>query len=162
VDFDAASSSDNDGSIAAYAWTFGDGGSASGVAPSHTYNTVGTYTAQLAVTDDDGATATATRTIQVSASAPASNEPPTAGFYSTRQSGEPPLDVDVYAWYSSDPDGSIVSYVWDFGDGASASGYKASHTYTNLGTYTITLTVTDNDGATDDAAKQVSVSIGGC
>lgn len=162
VDFDATSSSDSDGAIASYSWSFGDGGSATGPTVSHTYNANGSYVAQLVVTDDDGATDATTRTIDVADATPTANEPPVAGFYSTKQSGEPPLDVDFYAWYSSDSDGAIVSYAWDFGDGGTSSGHTVSHTYTDLGTYTVRLTVTDDDGATDDAVQQIRVSIGGC
>ena len=59
VSFDGSGSSDSDGSIVSYAWTFGDGSTGSGVAPSHTYNTAGTYNVVLTVTDDDGLTNTA-------------------------------------------------------------------------------------------------------
>jgi PKD repeat protein len=57
---------------------------------------------------------------------------------------------------SSDPDGSIASYVWNFGDGGAASGAFVSHTYGQVGTYTITLTVTDDVGAAATASKAVS------
>jgi trimeric autotransporter adhesin len=63
--FDAGASSDSDGSVASYAWNFGDGGTATGRTPGHTYAADGTYTVTLTVTDDDGATATATRPITV-------------------------------------------------------------------------------------------------
>jgi len=59
---------------------------------------------------------------------------------------------------SFDPDGSIVSYDWNFGDGSSASGATVSHTYTTIGLYTATLTVTDNDGATDTDTAEVLIS----
>ena len=59
---------------------------------------------------------------------------------------------------SSDPDGTIASYAWDFGDGGTATGATASHTYTVAGDYTITLTVTDDDGDTDQASRAVSVT----
>ena len=72
VSFDASASSDSDGSIASYAWTFGDGAAGSGKTLAHTYSTAGTYTAKLTVKDNQGATATATKTITVSA-------PPTGG-----------------------------------------------------------------------------------
>jgi PKD repeat protein len=68
VSFNASDSSDSDGSITSYSWSFGDGGSSSGVTAAHTYNSAGTYTAQLTVTDDDGATDTTTTQIEVSAS----------------------------------------------------------------------------------------------
>lgn len=62
---------------------------------------------------------------------------------------------------SEDPDGWIVSYEWNFGDGGTASGATASHTFGGDGTYAVTLTVTDNEGATDAEAKNVTVSSGG-
>jgi PKD repeat protein len=87
--------------------------------------------------------------------APAANQPPTAVF-STSCSG---LRCAVDASGSSDPDGSIVSYAWDFGDGTQGSGVDATHTYAEAGSYTITLTVTDNDGATGVLTHDVSVSV---
>lgn len=64
--FDASASSDPDGSIVAYTWTFGDGGTASGVNPSHVYSAAGSYPLTLTVTDDDGDTDTSNRTLTVS------------------------------------------------------------------------------------------------
>ncbi len=161
VSFSASGSSDSDGSIASYAWTFGDGGSSSGVTASHTYNSTGTYTAQLTVTDDDGATDTATRTIQVSAT-PGSNSSPTASFTASLTTGTVPLAVIFNASGSSDSDGSVVSYAWTFGDGGSSSGVTAGHIYHSTGTYTARLTVTDDDGATDDTIHEIEVYAGGC
>lgn len=59
---------------------------------------------------------------------------------------------------STDPDNDIVSYAWDFGDGESGSGATVEHTYANSGTYTVTLVVTDDDGAPDDATALVTVA----
>jgi PKD repeat protein len=70
VAFDGSGSSDTDGSIVSYAWIFGDGDSASGVATSHSYTTPGSFIARLTVTDDLGATSSTTMTIQVSAALP--------------------------------------------------------------------------------------------
>jgi PKD repeat protein len=59
---------------------------------------------------------------------------------------------------SHDPDGTIVSYVWDFGDGTTGSGMTATHAYTAEGTYNVTLTVTDDDGLKATAKLIVTVS----
>ena len=67
--FDASGSDDPDGAIASYAWTFGDGGTGSGVSPGHTYGSAGTRTVELTVTDDDGGTDTFSRDVTVSAAA---------------------------------------------------------------------------------------------
>lgn len=154
VSFNASASSDPDGSIVSYAWNFGDGGSGAGVAVTHTYTSTGTYTARLTVTDNDGDDDSATQTIQVSA-APVANTPPTASFIATPSSGEAPLAVNFNASASLDPDGSIVSYAWTFGDGGSASGVTVTHTYTDAGTYTARLTVTDNDVATGSTSQTI-------
>ena len=143
VSFDASASTDSDGSIATYAWTFGDGASGSGKTAAHTYTSAGTFTATLTVTDNLGATGTSTKTITVSAPA---NRPPTASFTATPVTGTAPLAVSFDASASTDSDGSISSYAWTFGDGATGSGKTAAHTYTAAGTFTATLTVTDNLG----------------
>jgi len=59
---------------------------------------------------------------------------------------------------SYDPDGSIVKYIWDFGDGASGTGKIVAHTYSRAGTYTVRLTVQDDRGATDVETKTIQVS----
>ncbi len=86
---------------------------------------------------------------------PPPNLAPTAAFSSQVSN----LRVSLDASASSDSDGSIVSYQWNFGDGTTASGSTASRTYTAPGTYTVTLTVTDDDGATGTAAAQVTAAI---
>ena len=150
VAVDASGSSDPDGSVASYAWSFGDGGTGTGATATHRYATGGTYTVSLTVTDDKGASATTTRQVVVSTP----NQAPDASFTSSVTG----LDVAVDGTGSSDPDGSVASYAWSFGDGGSASGVTATHRYAAGGTYAVSLTVTDDKGATDTTTRQVAVS----
>ena len=143
-------STDSDGSVVSWAWDFGDGGTSTAQNPSHTYGAAGTYTVTLTVTDDAGATDTASQDVTVSSG---SNAPPTADFtYTTTD-----LAVD-FTDQSTDSDGSIVSWAWDFGDGGTSTAQNPSHTYGADGTYTVSLTVTDDAGATDSASQDVTVS----
>ena len=82
------------------------------------------------------------------------NSPPTASFTLSCTD----LSCDFDGSGSTDSDGSITSYAWDFGDGNASSGVAVSHTYTAGGTYTVTLTVTDDDGATDSDTQSVTVN----
>lgn len=89
-----------------------------------------------------------------------SNVPPTASItYSI--GGANPLSIQVDGSNSSDADGSIVAWEWAFGDGASSTGSSAEHTYASSGTYSVSLTVTDNDGLTAVASQSVSVQEAG-
>lgn len=152
VTVDGNGSSDPDGSIDSYSWDFGDGTSANGATPAkHTYGAAGTYTISLTVTDNQGATTTATQSVEVAAKP---NEKPKASFTATPNA----LEVSVNAGGSSDADGTIDSYEWQFGDGSTGSGKTASHTFASPGTYTVTLTVTDDKGASDVATRDVAVS----
>ncbi|WP_460788776.1 PKD domain-containing protein [Nocardioides maradonensis] len=86
---------------------------------------------------------------------PPANQAPTAAFGSTCAAGGCAFDGSG----SSDPDGSVVGYSWDFGDGSPAgTGATTSHSYTQTGTYTVTLTVTDNGGRTSSVSHQVSIA----
>ncbi|AQP46315.1 hypothetical protein BW730_00745 [Tessaracoccus aquimaris] len=150
VSVDASGSSDPDGSIASYAWDFGDGATGSGATATHAYAAAGTYTVALTVTDDKGVSRQKSQSVTVQAA----NVGPTAAFTSTLN--DRALSVDAAA--SHDPDGTIASYAWDFGDGATGSGAQASHTYTSSGTFEVTLTVTDDRGATDVAKESIVVA----
>ncbi|WP_419818320.1 PKD domain-containing protein [Glaciibacter flavus] len=153
VAFDGSGSTDPDGTIASYAWSFGDGKTSTQVAPTNVYATAGTYTVTLKVTDNKGGTNTASGTVTVSAPA---NAAPSAVIAAPSVSG---LSASVSGSGSSDPDGSIVSYGWDWGDSSAAgSGVTASHPYASAGTYTVTLTVTDDKGATGVASVPVTVT----
>ncbi|MDF2955116.1 MAG: PKD repeat domain protein [Candidatus Alkanophagales archaeon MCA70_species_2] len=88
---------------------------------------------------------------------PVPNQPPIANF--TYYPEKPVVDQSVTfdASSSYDPDGTIVSYEWDFGDGATASGVVVTHAYSAAGSYTVTLTVTDDDGAENSTSVLVTV-----
>ena|GEM_PF-280925 len=99
--------------------------------------------------------------IEVLALSTTTNQPPTAVAGATPTSGVAPLTVSFTSSGSADPDGTIVSYNWDFGDGTTSTLANPSHTYTAAGDYTARLTVTDNGGATATATISIRVSAGG-
>jgi|GEM_PF-1397825 len=156
VTFDGSGSSDPDGSIASYEWDFGDGSTATGQSVTHSYSSSGDYTVTLTVTDDGGASDSASTTVSVSSGT--SNEAPNASFTVSPSSPEPGETTTFDAADSSDPDGSIASYDWEFGDGSTASGQSVTHSYASEGDYTVSLTVTDDDGASDANSTTVSVA----
>ncbi|WP_231486516.1 PKD domain-containing protein [Candidatus Blastococcus massiliensis] len=149
--FDGRGSTDEDGSIASYAWDFGDGSTGTGATAQHVYAAAGTYPVTLTVTDDDGATAQVSAPVTVTDPPP--NAAPTAAF-SAATSG---LTVSVDGTASADTDGTVASHEWDFGDGSTGTGATAQHVYAAAGTYTVTLRVTDDDGATGTSEQVVSV-----
>ena len=149
--FNGSPSTDTDGTIVSFAWDFGDGSSGSGASTTHTYAGQGTYTVTLTVTDNKGATGTTSSNVVVTAP----NVPPTARISVTQTAND---TFDFRGDTSTDSDGSIVSYAWNFGDGATATGPSTSHRYATPGSYTVQLTVTDDDGATNAASSGVQAS----
>ncbi|MBL7185672.1 MAG: S8 family serine peptidase [Phycisphaerae bacterium] len=146
VVLDGSASDDPDGNVATYKWTEGNTvlGKDMTISPALS---VGTHNITLAVTDNEGADDTDEVTIVVEA-----NRGPSASF--TYSPGDPTVDqvVTFDGSSSSDPDGTITDYSWDFGDGSNLdteSGANPSHSYSSSGQYTVALTVTDNAGATD-------------
>jgi PKD repeat protein len=144
------SSTDPDGTIVSYEWDFGDGATDSIANPSHEYATGGTYLVAVTVTDDDGATATASHEVAVTGTTP--NQLPTADFSYSCTNLSCTFDDN-----SSDPDGNIVSWGWNFGDGATASVANPNHTYAAAGTYLVSLSVSDGIGS-DQTTQSVTVS----
>ena len=156
VNFDGSGSYDPDGGNLTYSWDFGSGAmptTGSGVTPSCSYSTRGTKTVTLTVTDNNGATDSDTVTITVDLVPPCSD----AGSDQTVLVGE---TVNFDGSGSCDPDGGNLSYSWDFGSGATpATGSVAtpSCTYSTIGTKRVTLTVTDDNGAT--ASDTVTITV---
>ncbi len=155
ITFDASDSSDPDGEIVKYEWDFaGDGEfeeSTSSTRITHSFVDDGTYIVKLRVSDDDGDTAEATGTIVIE------NRAPEAGF---EFKPEEPTDIDVIQFtdLSRDPDGQIVEWLWDFGDGATSGKQNPAHRYQDDGAYVVKLTVTDDDGAAASTLRSVRVS----
>lgn len=89
------------------------------------------------------------------------NRVPVAAITATPASGTAPLTVSFDGSASSDPDGTIASFTWAFGDGGLGSGATTSHTYTNPGTYTASLLVRDQLGASGSASVTIQVTAPG-
>jgi PKD repeat protein len=147
--FDGSGSSDPDGEVANYFWSFGDGGAADGTAVNHRYAAVGTFTTTLVVTDNGGATRSQQQTVTITS---LSNTPPVA--LSTRECAG--LMCTFSALLSTDSDGTITRYAWNFGDGTLREGAIVAHTYAAPGSYAVTLSVTDNLGATGTQTQIVT------
>ena len=152
--FNASQSYDTDGTIESFDWDFGDGTTGKGETITHKYGSSGSYTVLLKVTDDDGNIDTASQTVSVG-----DNQGPVASFFYTPSSPVVNQVIQFNATESHDPDGTIVSYQWDFGDGTPAvSGVLVEHYFTSKGTYTVYLRVTDNSGNIDSASQTITVS----
>ncbi|MGH7598920.1 MAG: PKD domain-containing protein [bacterium] len=155
ITFDASQSSDPDGQITQYRWEFGDGGTSNLKVATHAYSQPGTYSVRLTVTDNQGATGQAQGQVMITGS---SNQPPMARAQVSPNPAAVNQNVTFDASGSSDPDGQITQYLWNFGDGASSTQRTATHAYAQAGTYTYTLTVTDNAGATGQTSGQISIT----
>ena len=149
-EFDASASADSDGEITEYRWSFGDGASANGPTAEHRYSEDGDFTVELTVHDNRGKFDRSRK--QVEADLP--NQVPTARF--TVSCDE--LSCDLDAGGSSDSDGDLVSYAWTLGDGSTLEGTRITHRFAEDGKYSISLTVTDDEGASKSRQKNISVS----
>ena len=137
-----------------YRWDFGDGTTreTSAGTVEHRYARPGRYPVTVIAVDPQGAESSpASLTIMVK------NAPPHAEVVAEPREGTAPLRVAFDASGSRDPDGSLVSYEWAFGDGTTAQGERVEHVYEAAGVYTTTLTVRDEDGASATASVTIRV-----
>jgi serine protease len=151
VIFDGSDSYDPDGDPLTHTWNFGDGTTGTGVSPTHTYTTDGTYTVTLIVNDGkvDSDPSTTTATIN--------DVGPVASF--TSDSPKPEGEVMTFTDTSTSYDG-ITSWNWDFeNDGVVDNpAQNPTHTYESAGTYTVKLIVSEADGDSSMVTKKVIVS----
>ncbi|MCD6237094.1 MAG: PKD domain-containing protein, partial [Thermoplasmata archaeon] len=148
------SSLDEDGYIVNWTWSFGDGNISYERNTTHRYEMAGTYLVNLTVTDNKGAKDSYELQINISKSP---NQPPVANF-SYLPLTPSTEDTIQFNDLSFDPDGFIVNWTWDFGDGNTSFERNTTHQYSMQGTYNITLTVRDNYTAIDYVTKQIIVT----
>jgi PKD repeat protein len=157
--FNAGGSTDSVGTITDYSWNFGDGSpvddAGNAATATHSYATRGHYTVTLTVTNDAGQTATFHQTITV-------DDPPTVTISPTVAVTTPGSTVSFNGTATApDSGGSITGLSWNFGDPSSANNTSTatnpSHLFANAGTYTVTLTATDDLGVTTQATATVKV-----
>lgn len=157
VEFDASASDDPDGTIVLFLWNFGDGSNDTGERVRYTYTRVGIFNVTLTVVDNESHNASAYRDVEVVASAPV---PPVATFIASPSPAAPNAPITFDGSGSFDPDGgTIVSYLWDFGDASGGTGNPINHAYESRGTYTINLIVRDSQNLTANTTRTLVVTI---
>lgn len=124
-----------------YSWDFGDGTTGTGVAVTHSYAQAGTYTVTFTATNGNGR-ASDSRTLNVTVTAPVPAQIITLTANPTRTDTRTPVR------FSANVQGDQpITYNWDFGDGTTATGPTPTHTFTEPGTYTVTLTASNEAGS---------------
>lgn len=151
IDFSSNASVANPDSIIGYQWSFGDGSTSSQSFPSYTYTASGSYNVQLVVTTAYGCKDTLVQNITA-----ATGSVPTAMFNSNNVCLN---DSSIFSDASSvaAPD-SIISWIWNFGDGNVSSSQNPSHNYNASGTYNVTLVVSTPGGCKDSIKSFIYVN----
>lgn len=139
------------GTIVNYTWKFGDGIKSHEKSPTHQYKNLGTYTVTLTVSGPGGSDSK-------SAQITIKNSIPTASFDYNPLNPLVNEEMTFDGSNSKDLDGSITNYTWQFGDGSIGYGGIVKHSYSKNGSYTVSLTVVDNDGASKSTSKIITVN----
>jgi len=152
--FSSNESSDMDGQVVSARWDLGDGNVSTGWTTVHSYRWPGEYVVRLTITDDDGATASTTSRITVG------NRPPVASFVTDGVEVWKRRMVTLNASTSSDTDGRLVQYEWEFGDGTEGEVTRSPvvlHVFERAGEVSVTLTVIDDLGASNTTTSTLMV-----
>jgi PKD repeat protein len=157
VTFDGSASGSPSGTIVTYSWDFGDSSTGTGVKPQHTYRAAGDYQVTLVVVDDQGWTSYPyVQTVTV-----AKGEAPVASFVFSPSAPIPLQTIFFNASTSTPGTGrTLTDYGWNFGNGSTQHGLTASTSYGTVGSYNVTLVVTDDVGQTASKSQSVTVSTG--
>ena len=150
IELNASGSKDDDGYIVNYTWDMGDGTIKHGSFITHKYSRPGHYTVKLTVIDNEGNESVFEETIIVD------NRPPEANFIVNPESPKVGEEIN-FTDLSSDLDGNVVEWRWDFGDGNIAYTEDASHSYDKAGEYKVTLYVKDDKGAKSNYTLTINV-----
>jgi chitodextrinase len=156
IAFSGSGSTSGSGTISRYDWSFGDGGTDSGINVTHRFVDAKSYLVTLTVTDSFGRKATSNSVVSITAFSP-----PVANLLILPQGISAPVaSIPVgFGVFGSDADGVITTYLIDFGDGSVASGGQETtvftHKYAQSGTYTVKLTVLDNSGLSSSTQIQL-------
>ncbi|TFH12905.1 PKD domain-containing protein, partial [Candidatus Bathyarchaeota archaeon] len=151
--FNSTGSYDPDGKILEYHWDFDDNETSTDSQPIHIYETTGLYNVILTVTDAAAASSKYTTYCVVETS----NRPPTAYIDAVNTAKEGQM-IEFNSIGSNDPDGKLIEYYWSFGDGSESTETNTSHIYSDNGTYTASLTVTDDRNLEATAAIQILIT----
>jgi PKD repeat protein len=154
--FDGSQSTSTTGTVVQWQWDFGDGGRATGMTASHSFDASGNFNVRLTAIDNVGASDTVSVNVPVG-----QGSNPSASFVVSPASPVINQQVNFNASASTATTGRVIqSYSWDFGDGHSGSGVTTTHAFANAGTFTVVLVVTDDAGHVGTSTQSVTVSNG--
>lgn len=149
--FDGSPSIDSDGRIVAWEWFFGDGGRTQGKIVEHRFRSSGNHDVKLVVTDNDRLESELEKKVKIRGSVPV------ASFVVSPEVGNVSTNFRFDGSSSSDSDGSIASYSWNFGDGSIGAGAVVMHTFPRADTFRIQLEVADRDGLRGTTSRNFRV-----